>query len=41
MQSTHVGLYSYLPLSLNGPKGEVDKGGEEFPGGAGAVSPQV
>ena len=24
VQSTHVGLYSYLPLSLEGPKGEGD-----------------
>ena len=28
MLCTHMGLYSYLPLSLEGPKGEGDKGGE-------------
>ena len=28
MPCTHAGLYSYLPLSHNGPKGEGDQGGE-------------
>ena len=42
MQSTHVGLYSYLPLSLNGPKGEGDQGGEGSPEGLGRIpSPKV
>ena len=41
MLCTHVGLYSYLPLSLVGPKGEVDKGGEGSPVGLGGVSPNV
>ena len=35
MLCTHVGLYSYLPLSLEGPKGERDKGGEGSPWGWG------
>ena len=37
MQSTHVGLYSSLPLSLNGPKGEGDQGGEGSPVGSGRI----
>ena len=40
MQSTHVGLYSYLPLSLEGPKGEGDKGGEGSPVGLGRCLPK-
>ena len=40
MQSTHVGLYSYLPLSLNGPKGEGDQGGEGSPVGLGRCPPK-
>ena len=40
MQSTHVGLYSYLPLSLDGPKGEGDQGGEGSPVGLGQCPPK-
>ena len=40
MQSTHVGLYSYLPLSLEGPKGEGDKGSEGSPVGLGRCLPK-
>ena len=39
MRATHVGLYSYLPLSLEGPKGEGDKGGEGSPVGLGRCLP--
>ena len=40
MLCTHVGLYSYLPLSLEGPKGEGDKGGEGSPVGLGRCLPK-
>ena len=40
MLCTHVGLYSYLPLSLEGPKGEGDQGGEGSPVGLGRCPPK-
>ena len=40
MQGTHVDLYSYFPLSLNGPKGEGDQGGEGSPVGLGRCPPK-
>ena len=41
MLCTHVGLYSYLPLSLNGPKGEGIKGARVPRWGWGGVPPTV
>ena len=40
MPCTHVDLYSYFPLSLNGPKGEGDQGGEGSPVGLGWCPPK-
>ena len=40
MPCTRAGLCSYLPLSLEGPKGEGDKGGEGSPVGLGRCLPK-
>ena len=40
MQCTRAGLCSSLPLSLEGPKGEGDQGGEGSPVGPGRCAPK-